>query len=87
MLHQTTQDGCIIVKRSDKTWYTGEGNGNLLQYPCLENPVGCIKRQTDTQPEYEPLCGSKGVQYATEEERRAIINSSSKNEAAGLKWE
>ena len=20
-------------------WYSGEGNGNPLQYPCLENPM------------------------------------------------
>ena len=26
---------------------TGEGNGKLLQYSCLENPVNSIKRQKD----------------------------------------
>ena len=30
---------------------------------------------------------SESVQYATGEERRAIINISSKNEVARLKWE
>ena len=29
---------------------------------------------------------SKGVQYATREEQRAITNSSRKNEVAGPKW-
>ena len=27
-----------IVESSDKMWFTGEGNGNPLQWPCLENP-------------------------------------------------
>ena len=37
MLCRTTQDGWLIVKRSDKTWSTGGGNGNLFQYSCCEN--------------------------------------------------
>ena len=28
---------------SDKTWSTGEGNGNPFQYSCLENPIDSIK--------------------------------------------
>ena len=31
-----TQDGQVMVESSDKTWSTGEGNGKLLQYSCLE---------------------------------------------------
>ena len=27
------------VESSDKTWSTGEGNGNPLQHSCLENPM------------------------------------------------
>ena len=34
-----TQDGQVVVKRSDRMWSTGEGNGKPLQYSCLENPV------------------------------------------------
>ena len=29
----------------------------------------------------------EGIQYATGEEQRAIINNSSKNESAGSQWE
>ena len=43
-----------------------------------------MKRQKDMVPEDEPH-RSEGVQYATGEERRAITNSSRKNEAAGPK--
>ena len=34
-----TQDGQVIVERSDRMWSTGEGNGKPLQYSCLENPM------------------------------------------------
>ena len=37
---RATQDGqWVMVESSDKTWPTGEGNGNLLQYSFLENPM------------------------------------------------
>ena len=32
------QDGRVMMKRSDRMWFTGEGNGKQLQYSCLENP-------------------------------------------------
>ena len=31
----------------DKMWSTEEGNGKLLQYSCLENPMNSMKRQKD----------------------------------------
>ena len=34
---RVTQDGQVLVNSSDETWFTGEGNGNPLQYSCLEN--------------------------------------------------
>ena len=40
-----TQDGQVMVERSDKMWSTGEGNGKPLQYSCLENPMNIMKRQ------------------------------------------
>ena len=43
-----------------------------------------MKRQKDVTMEDE-LPRSDGVQYATGEEQRAIINNSIKKEAAGLK--
>ena len=42
-----TQDGRVMVERSDRMWSTGEGNGKPLQYSCLENPMNSIKRQND----------------------------------------
>ena len=42
-----TQDGWVIVERSDRTWSTGEGNGKPLQHSCLENPMNSMKRQKD----------------------------------------
>ena len=40
-----TQDGRVVVERSDRMWSTGERNGKPLQYSCLENPVNSMKRQ------------------------------------------
>ena len=42
---RATQDGQVMVKSSEKTWSTGEGNGKPLQYSCLENPMNSMKRQ------------------------------------------
>ena len=42
-----TQDGQVMVERSDRTGSTGEGNGKPLQYSCLENPRNSMKRQKD----------------------------------------
>ena len=33
----------MLCKSSDKMWSTGGGNGNPLQYSCLENPVDSWK--------------------------------------------
>ena len=37
--HGATQDGQVVVERSDRTWSTGEENGKQLQYSYLENPM------------------------------------------------
>ena len=42
-----TQDGWVMVERSDRTWSTGEVNGKPLQYSCLENPMNRMKRQNN----------------------------------------
>ena len=39
-----TQDGRVMVERSDRMWSTGEGNGKPLQCSCLENPMNSMKR-------------------------------------------
>ena len=71
-----TQDGRVMVERSDRTWSTGEGNGKPLQYSCLENPMNGMKRQYDRIPK-EELPRSLGAQYATGDQRR---NKYRKNE-------
>ena len=38
-----TQDGRVMVERSERMWSTGERNGKLLQYSCLENPINSMK--------------------------------------------
>ena len=47
MLCGATQDGWVMVERSDRLWSTGEGTGKPLQYSCLENPMNRMKRQND----------------------------------------
>ena len=59
-----TQDGWVMVERSDRMWSTGEGNGKPLQYSCLENPMNSMKRQKDRILK-EELPRSVGAQYAT----------------------
>ena len=71
-----TQDGRIMVERSDRMWSTGEGIGKPLQYSCLENPMNSMKRQNDRIPK-EELPRSLGAQYATGDQWR---NNSRKNE-------
>ena len=57
-------------------WYTGEGNGKLLQYSCLENPKNSMKTQKDRTLKDE-LPRSVGAQYATGDQWRT---NSRKNE-------
>ena len=64
-----TQDARVMVERSDRMWFTGEGNGKPLHYSCLENPMNSMKRQNDRMMK-EELPSSVGAQYATGEEWR-----------------
>ena len=73
---RATQDGWVMVERSDRMWSTGEGNGKPLQYSCLENPVNSMKRQNNRILN-EELPRSVGVQYATGGQWK---NNSRKNE-------
>ena len=67
-----------MVESSDKMWSTGEGNGKLRQYSCLENPMNSMKRQKDRTLNDE-LPRLVGAHYATGGKWR---NSSKKNEKA-----
>ena len=71
-----TQDRWVIVERFDRMWSTGEGNGKLLQYSCLENPMNSMKRQNERILKGE-LPRLVGAQYATGDQWR---NNSRKNE-------
>ena len=65
-----------MVENSDKTLSTGEGNGKLFQYSCLENSMNSMKRQIDRTLKDE-LPRLVGAQYATGDQWR---NNSRKNE-------
>ena len=71
-----TQDGRVMVERSDRMWSTGEGNGKPLQYSCPENPMNSMKRQNDRTLK-EKLPRSVDAQNATGDQWR---NNSRKNE-------
>ena len=71
-----TQDGRVMVERSDRMWSTGEGNGKPLQYSCLENPINSMKRENDRILK-EELHRSVSAQNAIEDQWE---NNSRKNE-------
>ena len=71
-----TQDGQVMVERSNRMWSIGEGNSKPLQYSCLENPMNSMKRQNDRTLK-DKLPRSVGAQYATGDQWR---NNSRKNE-------
>ena len=71
-----TQDGRVMLERSDRAWSTREGNGKPLQDSCLENPMNSMKRQND-RLSTDKLPRSLGAQYATGDQWR---NNSRKNE-------
>ena len=73
---RATQDGRVMVERSDRMWSTGEGNGKPLQYSCLENPTNSMKRQNDRILK-EELPRSVGAQHSTGDQWR---NNSRTNE-------
>jgi len=76
MLCRATQDRQVMMECSDKMWSTGEGNGKLLQYSCLENPMNSMKRQKHRTLKDE-VPGWVGAQYATGDQWR---NNSRNNE-------
>ena len=58
-----------MVKRSDRMWSAGEGNGKPFQYSCLENPMNSMKRQNDRILKDE-LPRLVGTRYATGDQWR-----------------
>ena len=74
-----------MVESSDKMWSTGEGNGKLLQYSCLKNPMNSIKRQKDRTLK-DKLPRSVGAQYATGEITPERMKGLSQNENNTQLW-
>ena len=64
------------MESSEKTWFTGEGDGKSLQYSCRENSINRTKRQKDRALKDE-LPRLVGAQHATGDQWR---NNSRKNE-------
>ena len=64
------------MEESDRMWPTQEGNGKLLQYSCLENPMSSMKSQKDRTLK-DKLPRSVGAKYVTGDQWR---KNSGKNE-------
>ena len=71
---RATQDWQVMVESSDKMWSTGRGNGKLLQYFCLQNPMNSMKRQKDMTPEDEPP-GQKVSHVLPEKNRGQLVTA------------
>ena len=76
-----TQEGWVMVERSDRMWSTGEGSGKPLQDSYLESPMNSMKRQKDKTLKDE-LPRSVGAQYANGDQWR---KNSRKNEGMEAK--
>ena len=76
-----TEDGRVMVERSDRMWSSGEGNGKPLQYSCLENPMNSMRSQNDRTLK-EKIRRSVGAQYTTGDQWR---NNSRKNKRMEIK--
>ena len=74
-----TQDGRVMVERSERMWSTGEGNGKPLQYSCLENPINSMKRQKDRTLKHE-LPRLVGAQYAVGDQWRTTYRKNEEME-------
>ena len=78
-----SQDGRVMVERSDRMWSTGEGNGKPLQYSCLENPMNSMKRQKGrTLKEY-----SQKTSQSNHTRTTALSNSMKLSHARGATQE
>ena len=71
---EATQDGQVMVERSDRMWSTGEGNGKPVFLPW--EPHDQYEKAKDGTLKDE-LPRLVGAQYATGDQRR---NNSRKNE-------
>ena len=91
MLCRATQERQVMVESFDKMWSTGEGNGKLLQYSCLENPTNRMKRQKDRtlKDELPRLVGNQyatGISREINPERMKGGSQSKNNTSCGCDW-
>ena len=70
---------CAMPCGATQDMATGEGDGKLLQYSCLENLMSSMKRQKDMTLKDE-LDRLVGAQYATGEEGRSNSRKSEETE-------
>ena len=85
MACKATQHVQVIVDSSDKTWSLEEGMANHSSILAARAPWTVRKGTKYMTLEDEPH-RLEGVQYATGGERRAVTNTSRKNDVAGPKW-
>ena len=74
---KVTQDGQVIMKSSDKMWFTRKGNDNPLLYSCLENPMESMRRQNNLTLYLKQLDKEKkkNLEYSRRKKKiRAEIN-------------
>ena len=60
-----THDGWVMLEISDKMWSTGGGNGKLLQYSYLENPMNGMKGEKDMTLKDELPRASKSLEMVS----------------------
>ena len=77
MSFRASQDRWVMVKHSDKMWFTRVGNVKPLQHFSHENPMNIMKSKKQKTNKKNDIKRSVGAQYATGEEWR---NNSRKNE-------
>ena len=85
MPYRATQDERVMVESSEKTWFTGEGNGKSLQYSSLENPMNSMKRKKYMTLK-DKFSRSVGAQNASGEEAPERMKRWSQNENIAQLW-
>ena len=60
-----THDGWVMLEISDKMWSTGGGNGKLLQYSYLENPMNGMTGEKDMTLKDELPRASKSLEMVS----------------------
>ena len=75
MLCGATQDGRVMVERSDRMWSSGEWNGKPLQYSCLENPMNSMKTVWLSEEALQIAVKRREAKSKGEKERYTHLNA------------